>query len=60
MKILLAISAIVLLSGCELRESRFCAKNGFSYIMFNSFPYKNAVAPNFNQLGLPKKCEGNE
>ena len=57
MKIIAMISAVLFLSGCELKESRFCAKNGFSYIMFSSWPYKTAVAPDFNDLGLPKRCE---
>jgi len=53
MKILLIATALMTLVGCPKREEAYyCSDSGFRYI--KNF---DAMAPDFNKLGLPKRCE---
>jgi hypothetical protein len=52
---ILGVSFIMV--GCKPSETKFCAENGFRYIKFHYALDTKAVAPDFNKLGLPARCE---
>ena len=50
---LIALLPILFMFSCiEKKEAYYCADNGFRYITLGS-----NLAPDFNKLGLPKRCE---
>jgi hypothetical protein len=55
MKALLILTSMTLISCNFDKEIIYCAENGFQYVRTPS-----GMAPDFNKLGLPKRCEPNE
>lgn len=59
LKTLLLLTTALLFASCGKinTEEKFCAENGFRYIEFKSWLSSKGVAPDFNKLGLPARCD---
>jgi len=54
-KLILALPIVFMFSCSETKETYYCSDSGFRYIKF-----LNKMAPDFNKLGLPQRCEKND